>query len=386
MCAGLLVLSCSDPRPGPAGESYQLEVTSFVSTPQLWLWILVIDDAPGKDAQRMREVLAGQLSGWNDQHHSWDPARFAARRIEVLLVPASDPTRALHPGNLPALKLDLPNATSAHAEDWESAVAEGLLSLDGNNTGPPKLFDAFSYWADVLEGTLAAPDVQSQHFVDTLPDELSISALIAASRDDASLGQAPEPQIGDHFVDAGVCSDQLAGNFEARLTDFGWGVQTCSEPFFERRGVAEVFPTCQEGAIVRRESGQRACRIMGYTNAETDCPAQFGWMDPQSAQGAREPSVVERESGGAEPELMRACELVQLEGEALTSCESELSCAGCAPGWCFRQPELSEDYDWFVMDCAARSQWSWEQLRFTFGSDTAFDAVLEITCEVATGP
>lgn len=365
------------------GRSYQVESINVFSPPRPLLWLVVVDDVPDFYGQEMRQLLASGLNGWADAHHSWDPARLTPRHIEVLLISSSNPTWALHPGNLPALRLKAADATSFSAAAWESSVAQGLESFSAQQEVPPKYFDVLRYWLDILNHRAAAPDPESQAFVDALPGELAIDAYIAAVRDDASEGGVPELRIGDVEVLEAACSHPGLA-FDARLEKFFW-VEPCSNYLFRPRETTESGGDCQDGALAIRENGQRACRVMGYVDPNSACPSAWGWVDPENGVGVREPTVVFG-TPFITDQPFRVCELLQLQGAALASCESDVACDECTPGWCFGDSDLTGDTDWLRKSCASQSKWVWGQMRFVLGADTAVSGMVEILCEMATLP
>jgi hypothetical protein len=123
-------------------------------------------------------------------------------------------------------------------------------------------------------------------------------------------------------------------------------------------------------------SGAAVCRITATYSGGDPCPTEVGWLDPMGADGVRAPSIAQ--DGASDT---RTCEIQQLDGAALASCQSTLDCSDCIPGWCATQvPDLrSSKY------CGS-GQFPWP-FRFVQGADagpeSASDLAITIVCDEA---
>lgn len=70
---------------------------------------------------------------------------------------------------------------------------------------------------------------------------------------------------------------------------------------------------------------------------ELECDPAAGALDPLGNDGKRHPTFTQNPDLGR----VRLCEIPQLEGPAGESCQHELDCTDCQPGWCATEvPEL----------------------------------------------
>lgn len=373
------------------GSARQIDLeTSLSHIESPWLWVVVVDDTPTPDGLDLRSQVAEQLIGWADAYHSWDPGVYTPQHIEVLIIGASDPLSARHPGNHSALRLVSKNATSANSASWENAIADGIRSVVTSEQRPATLLSSLEYWVNVLDGSTSPPDEAAATFVSELPERMWVNVFILSTRDDESPNASVSRfYLRDARVPITTCTNEYSKIYHAsdsRLSEVSANLISACQPwFFRRGGVADGGYSCEEGTLARRENGQVACRVHAFIDIEQECPAEFGFVDPVNADGSRVPEIVELIDRG--PTLTRRkCEVLQLEGAALSSCQSELACSDCLPGWCFREPFERDPVNHLVSTCAAQPGFSLEQFRFVNGTDTAARGDLRIRCAKELGP
>lgn len=167
------------------GSARQIDLqTSLSHIESPWLWVVVVDDTPTPDGLDLRSQVAEQMIGWADAYHSWDPGVYTPQHIEVLIIGASDPLSARHPGNQRALRLISKNATSANSASWENAIADGIRSVVTSEQRPATLLSSLEYWVNVLDGSTSPPDEAAATFISELPERMWVNVFILSKRDD----------------------------------------------------------------------------------------------------------------------------------------------------------------------------------------------------------
>jgi hypothetical protein len=85
-------------------------------------------------------------------------------------------------------------------------------------------------------------------------------------------------------------------------------------------------PLCTPHCVDAPPEPPANCRLFVFPRDAGVCPAELGWFRP-------EPPLAGDES---------SCEVRALDGGALESCRTDLSCADCEPGYCFTDvPDLA---------------------------------------------
>ncbi|MFC1642260.1 hypothetical protein ACFL5O_06180 [Myxococcota bacterium] len=111
--------------------------------------------------------------------------------------------------------------------------------------------------------------------------------------------------------------------------------------------------------------GSAPCRLFVATDLD-ECPAELGWLSVTDR--------VVRQPGSGFDETSRwplLCEVPQLTGEALQSCQHEFACTACEPGFC-----LTKVWD-LVSNCAPELE---AEPRIVAPADQA-TGVFQLQCE-----
>jgi hypothetical protein len=335
--------------------------------------LLMVDGAPTDEARALRAFLAEDVKNLYSRENCGvlpDPASWQPVDVRVVVIDASDPTRTLTPDAAPALSLISPNPTSEEETRFESALADAVLATEASETRPLLALAELEHWSRMLRAEVAPRSDVERRFMATVPSDIAVVAHIATTRDDESPGAPMDYRILVDMVHGlngepvpASCEDPPGQRFGG-LYGASWGAASCDRATLFPDFCGDSFDSCVDWRPRARDDGQRDCRVLAHTPELGPCPRWAGWVDPLNSEGERVPLVVETESGQE-----RVCEVLQLEGEALESCRTDLDCSDCDAGFC-------------VTELAGTECFAWSYVRFTLGSNSAQPARLRITCDV----
>ena len=358
----LLVLGCSsstaDP-PSRSGGQLQIDYMFWGETSRTTL--LIIDDVPSTAGATLRETSVDELreslhqvveTAWGSCS-SGDPAEdhYTDERV-VVAFPSAPKLTLLGPDSLPGLAWITETTQHEEVEAMAKATsaALGARLAQGGETYQP--IRTATNATELLLGLRAPTTADEQALLGALDPRSYVRVLVASTRDDEGADTVESLKSAwstieskSRLVDRVVVGpfDQCAASEHghgARL--FEWGEhgrgQTrpwpCATPWFERWSPGRCVPSCLPESITELESGVLACRIWVDQLDPAGCDPVRGRRDPEGAA-----TWVDFDG-----ETLRRCELVQLTGLALTSCQSDLGCKGCQAGWCATKvPELLDE-------------------------------------------
>lgn len=370
----------------PAGSARQATWSWWFQPPSPQLWVVLVDDAPTDLAREMRARLATEVIGNLDRYRRaygpGDPAFYWPARVQVLVVPTSNPRAAVHGVIDARLNLSVTNATSETGREWEEALGEVIVGLESGAVEPNAVFSALRYWNEVISGERAPERTEDVAFVASILEPDWPWIFVVTTRDDESSIEVEDATLPNWssswwlgFVHSGAeCTDYP--ELEVPRLD------SRDDAYFRCDGdpllvdyVNDVISQCMSPLPVALGDGQVACRVFAYAEPDLDCPEERGWLDPENDAGERVPTLVNHPTDSSVGER-RVCEVRQLEGAALASCREEPSCSACEPGWCFREA-------WGYDHCAGSDEWDSSRLRFVLGA-TLTDAPtqLAVRCDV----
>lgn len=196
-------LSCAlgPAEEGLADVDLRQASAGLTARPSKELWVVVVDDAPTAEGDALRAALAAELIGSLDRARSAGcPGEldFAspALDIQVLLIPSSNPERALHGGVRPELHLRQESPASEAGQFWEKGFARAILSLRADALGSNEMLAAASHWDDILLRRRAPRgDADEALLADLEPDRI-VRMLFATTRDDAQSDFGRLPTFG----------------------------------------------------------------------------------------------------------------------------------------------------------------------------------------------
>jgi hypothetical protein len=396
----LLLLSCAPEIVSgvPFGlKERQISYDWHTSPPRRQLWTLFIDDAPTEDARALRAQVAAEVPGILDKLQQGctggrDPAVFEAKTLDVLIVPLSNPAAALHPVNHPELGLVTPNVSSTNNAAWETAVASAIQTLESPTETPADILGALAYWDALIAGTTEADDPQTATFLEALLDEPYSRVMLATSRDQ-EVTTTPVPRLR-HLVEvtallsnSAICALPETSRAAPGLEPLRHIVRFCEEELLAHGASCSQFsPVCLPGHPATNPTGEVRCRVMAELDDNSSCPTSAGWENPRDEFGMRQARVIKNAPTEREPNPPehRLCEVVPLESTAKASCEQDVNCPDCAPGWCFREPFSLDvaEWDWRGRECADEGSWTLGQIRLVHGSNQPKAATLTVTCDL----
>lgn len=395
-CVVTLAMACGNDQTArqEAPDLVERQATFYSRTSDAspWLWVLIVDDAPTTRARLLRQQVAEKLIGWLDQVRSEscveadDVAVYLPVNLKVLIVPSSDPRAALHGGIVEDLDLDLANGTSETGALWESTVASSIQNLESDVIDDNDLFSSAMYWDELLRGEQLPEREEDSNFLSSIGENTHVDVFVATSRDDSSpfefrpldFGSALPPNWRVLVSPSSDCSSSDETEF-MQVAQWGGGL-LCDQNLFRYGLVCDYGLDCVSTPPIALAEGQVACRILAYADPGLSCPKDLGWFDPVDIEGERRP-LLGPDPHDPEGGVRRVCEIVQLSDQALRSCQIDIDCEGCAPGWCLREP-FAESWDWRAQMCAEESAWNVTQIRLVNGSSSAADALLTIQCSL----
>lgn len=371
----------------------QATLSSRTSIASPLLWVFLVDDAPTDHARSVRKTIADQIIGWLDQRRSEscvgadDVSVYWPVSLKVLIVPSSDPRDALHGGIVPDLDLHEANGTSDTAALWESTVASSIQNLESDTFGDNDLFSSAVYWHEVLRAERLPDREEDSRFLSTIDENTYVEVFVATSRDDSSradfhpldFGSPSPPEWRVQVSPSTDCSSPRELEFP-HIAEWSTRIY-CDEPLLQYGLACDFGLDCISEPPITLADGQAACRILAYADPSLTCPRELGWLDPKDIGGERKPLLAPDPANEHLGER-RVCEIEQLSEQALRSCQTDIDCEDCVPGWCLRKPFTELSWDWRAQQCAHDAGWNLMQMRLVNGSNSAAAARLSIQCEL----
>jgi hypothetical protein len=325
--------------------------------------VFVVDDR--SDAQALRaaigeafaRVAAKNLVPETNCHPPYDPVRWDPVDWSVIVVRPSAPraVRYVTAVDNPDLAWKTLYRTEREPHDrFVAAVSSTLAQSTAEPGAPLRLLEAFADVQRLVQGLSPPVTVADQNTLAQLDEDTPTQTLVASAADDQS-PLAP----ADYAVDSTemrrltdviaprhtpeenkFCSIQPAeaveriGAWLERGDNMWTLLQWPCQQFavFDHGGV-DCRDNCIQEAPLLDAEGFAACKVLVEIPARERCPEELGWFE-----SALEPVTARRFGIDAE---LRVCEVRQLKGESLHSCQTDFSCAACTPGWCWTTvPEL----------------------------------------------
>lgn len=310
-------------------------------------WVFVVDAAGTAAAGELRGQFAARFEDVGAEVCDRDPADWNPMRRVGAVVRASrqsEPLDLMGPLDDASLVVSSNRATSDDLRAWSTAVANAIVSVPpatGPNTVLATLNDALS----LLSGGRAPASASEQTLVqETASTSTLVIALLSSREDESPLEpeayaiRVLEPLSHFDFVvvleavvpRAEPCADSCGASprFQAWQAASTGGIELTTWPsegsdLLDSPPCGTSIPACipEPRAL---PDGSVACRV--YVEGPTDLPCSegLGWLPADDAMGT--------------------CEVRQLEGSARRSCETDLQCTECEPGFCFTTvPELASE-------------------------------------------
>ena len=360
---------------------------------------MVVDDGTSVESTTFRESYLEALGSairaaqpCSPRLYPPDPAAWCDVHWRGVIVhPSQVAARFTGPDQLPDLVID---GTLEPGNDKFKQFATAIeTAVRGNidSTGAPLLALNSAYDATALfKGCRKAQSDSERRLLQALGPLDEASLLIAVQRDDesalgvpsyvpewtANLDSPPYVNVNSVVVPShanGTCAVD-ATSFPrlreyAELSEAWWGLEPwpaspeCFRVDVSREHGDFVLP-CWEKAPTRASDGSVNCRTFAIATGNEPCSSQLGWVDP----------LVPVEPFAHDPPGTRYCEVTQLKGAARDSCETDLNCSDCTPGFCYtRVPELTE----FCLN-----QGMYPQLRVVHGANAGGTVRLRSRCEL----
>jgi hypothetical protein len=327
-----------------------------------------------------------------------DPAAFHAIDWAALVVhPSAEGDRVYtSPAQDPALRWSAEQRTDAGRAAWTAAIRDALTPSDVPS-GPFAALAAFQRAASLVSKQRTPASPAEQELLSSLPSSADTALIVAIAHEDESSGLPADYAV--QFASGGstlltsltvpalepgaaapVCTfgtqpapTRLGEWLLAQQADF-WASWPCTGLSLDV-GLISDF-ACDGGCVnwrpIEDGDGSAECIVRIETGA-AECDPQIGWLDPLGSDGVRRAEVTTTSSG-----TQRTCEIQQLTGSALQSCQQSLECRECSPGWCVTQ--VAEILD---SGCANGRK---IPLRFVGGSDGPEQGLATITCNVTRVP
>lgn len=311
-------------------------------------WLFVIDGRDAAEASDLRARFSKEFEEKNSRIcDQLDPVGLSpVHRVGVVAFPSPGGTRLVGPGDGP----DLLYATNTLTEDglvrWGASVSNAITSTEtpaAANAILATLADSLA----LLSGTRAPASSAEEVLAQLARPTEFLHVTLVSSTDDES-----EAEPGTFAITAleplGTFGMVVVVDAVVPTEMEGPCIATCKPtPRFAAWEAASVdveltiWQPDDMGSLVNRPScgsggrrcvevpkvlpgGQAACRL--FVESPAPCIEDFGWSETALDDGSTD----------------TACEVRQLSGQALVSCQADLSCASCEPGFCFTQvPEVA---------------------------------------------
>jgi hypothetical protein len=345
------------------------------------LWLFVLDDAATPAARTLREQVAaavrlpdgGPLAASESvcAGDAADPAHPDPIDLSVIVVRPSQRVESwTTPATLPGLAWRGDRDDPAAYSGWLDAIRVELVresSTDAvaNYSPVEAIHSALSRLSGERSSATPAESGVLETFENARPTYVRVFA--AATRDDASpLAVSSYPIAGYQRLDAKpgfgfelrtlllpaspsdptvTPGEPNAATFP-RWHEFASTLDTGSFHFpsntpdglFASHWLSgkQVAP-CWSAEPVRETDGSAQCRVHVVTDDVQTCNASRGWIDPlvlDATNGKRSPKYETNPDGTKR----RICEILQLTGDPLASCLTQLDSAPTSAGWCYPEP------------------------------------------------
>jgi len=271
-----------------------------------------------------------------------DPAAWNRRHNSVVVAYASSDgdARLVGPSERPELAINTGLITEEGLAAWGEAVQRALTEPPPPVAPAPALLATLFDTATLLAGTRSPESGAEDALVQSVSSTLSLRWFLLAATDDASPGEPGDYVLStlkplgrfDFVVGADVILP-ASGSEDC-------GIDCPVTPRFEAwRQAQDQFAsswrpgdevsllwrlaggTCSNRCLdlpPKLQNGPFSCRLF-VRPREPGCPESLGWAVPDPPVAGEEP----------------LCEVRLLEGAALESCETDIYCADCEPGYCF---------------------------------------------------
>lgn len=362
--AALGCVACGGPDYGDplTGSGSQLTFELFVpGVSQDTLAAVVDDTSAGAPLRQQLAPAFDTFEAWLDAGQSTrDPAVWLPidRSVVIAHPSATAGARFSSPATDPALRWRENNQSSAGRAAWLTAVHQALEAQPAAAGAPFQALAAFHDTIALLHGTRPPATVEEASLLAELPnnpnDAPYIPVSVAVATEDESPGAAgqytdeqPDSLIVPAANPATAAPTQACVPVHEGATPryAGWTTTEqlwpCSAPTLFSTYFSDGSTRCLLRPLAMLASGQVACVASVSYLGTAPCPVDHGWLDPMGSSGVRAPRVDHSANGDT-----RVCEIQQLDGAALASCQSSLACTDCQPGWCATTvPELVHDND-----------------------------------------
>jgi hypothetical protein len=385
--------SSSDYGDAPDGASRQSSIDLEIGPAPPEVLLIVADDRA--DAEELRQLVQLEIESFATRSLGIAPACAAEEPtrkhpIDVSLVlvhpSAMGDARFAGPSTLPALRWQEADATQSGRLAWVSAVRAALDET--HSEGPFAALAAMKSAIELVDGKRTPDGAGESSLLGSLPSAARVTALFLAAHEDESAGEPssyavslpdgtrfdavllPSASPVDPLPTCGTSSEPASDRLEA-WREARQGVLPMLWPCNGLRLLQPVAAMCPPRCVAWRplseDDGRASCRML--VDAEVDhCDAASGWLDPVGEDGVRRP-LIPTPSNPA----VRTCEIRQLSGSALASCQSTLSCADCEPGWC------ATDVPDLLAECARGAPLP---VRFVGSADIVAAGVATLLCNV----
>jgi len=346
------------------GRVTQAEWTYYLGADWPELFVLIVDDGATEDAAELRDGVATAMEGYEQERQSrlggcdarhdpvhWEPIE---RRAVIVRPSQAGDARLTTWLEDPALAWVANDRTPEDDARWAAAVRRGL-EPPANPPGGYHLLEAAWDTAQLLARQRPSEIAREQALVEVVESNpMEVVFVVATTRDDESPLSAtsydraplaadaysgwwllaPSSSPCESYSQPELTSPRLATwakEGSDMLSVQGWPCETLDLFPFHASGSCRT----RNRPILLDEDGRAACRVEVVSREIDACPAELGWADPLGDDGVRHPSTEPFEAGW--PRAVRRCEILQLEGEALTACHRTVACEGCGPGWCWSE-------------------------------------------------
>jgi hypothetical protein len=379
----------------PGGSGLQVSVARQLGAPRSQVLLLVVDDRPDAaellaEVNRSLDVLSRQpLEPQSNCRLEEDPAALHPIDWSAVIVHPSAMGDGIYTSFVddPALCWVESERSEAGRSAWVTAV-ETALATTPVEPGPFAALAAFQRAASLLTKQREAESAAEKSLLASLSADSDIEVTLAVTKEDES-PDAPASyavSLGAHGAldslllpaappDSGSAECRFGEDAATpRLADWlhaqgasEWALWPCSRLTLFSRPMVDVNcdRQCVDFSPLQEDDGGATCLVL-VDSAVGSCDESVGWLDPQDEDGVRSPAITHTANG-----VLRTCEIRQLTGSALASCQSELSCAACEPGWCLTDvPELQ-------VACTQKRSFP---LRFVGGAGVAAPGVATVIC------
>jgi len=344
LIASLLPIACGGAAEDPPEES--VFESRSVDGVYDQVSLFVVDDREDAAAEELRrryadefvEVFAGAAAA-----SSCDPAGWHRRHdFVVVAYPSSDgDVRLVGPSERPELAINTGLVTEEGLAAWGEAVHRALTEPPPPVAPAPALLSTLFDTATLLAGTRSPESAAEDALVQSVASTVGLAWRLLAATEDASAGEPGDyvlrtlESLGRFHSVVGVdvilpasgsedCGSDcpVTPRFEAWRQQLGTYLTRSWRPGDEGSLVSRlVGGRCSHRCLdlpPKLRNGPFTCRLF-VRPREPGCPESLGWAAPDPQVTVEEP----------------LCEVRLLEGAALESCETDIYCADCEPGYCF---------------------------------------------------